>query len=104
MDGATWIDTRFRSAFLLLTRQVGSGSVSARIEAFGTHSHGSVADAEYGENGWAITAAARRPITPFATMVIELIHVESRREQREDVELSPMQDQTLGQLALKLKI
>ncbi len=104
MNGATWVDTRFRSAFLLLNRQVGSGSVSARIEAFGTHSHGSVVASEYGENGWAISAAARRPITPFATMLIELLHVESRREQREDVGLSPKQDQTLGQLALKLKI
>jgi len=104
MAGATWIDTRFRSAFLLLTRQVGSGSVSARVEAFGTRSRGSVADSEYGENGWAITAAARRPLTSFATMVVEIIHVESRREQREDVGLSPMQDQTLGQLAFKLKI
>jgi hypothetical protein len=104
MAGATWTDTRFRSAFVLLTRQVGPGSVSARVEAFGTHSRGSVADGEYGEDGWAITAAARRPIAPFATLVIEIIHVESRREQREDAELSPMQDQTLGQLALKLKI
>jgi hypothetical protein len=103
-DGSTWIDTRFRSAYLLVTRQVGSGSVAARIEAFGTRSHGSIIGPEYGENGWAITAAARRPIAPFATMLIEILHVESRREQREDVDLSPKQDQNLAQLALRLRM
>lgn len=103
-NGATWVDTRFRSAYLLLTRQVGSGSVSGRIEAFGTRCHGSVVDSEYGEDGWAITAAARRPIAPFATMLIEVVHVESRRDQRQDVELSPKQEQNLAQLALRLRI
>ncbi len=100
MDGATWIDTRFRSAFLLLTRQVGSGSVSARIEAFGTRSHGSVVGPRIWRERLGDHRRRRCRSRPLRPWLIEIIHVESRREQREDADLSPKQDQTLGQLAL----
>jgi hypothetical protein len=104
MDGAIWVDTDFRAAFLLATRQIGASSVSARLEAFGTRDHGSLMGREENEDGWAITAAARHPVTSWATMLVEVVHVESRRDARLREGLAPRQEQTLGQLALKLKI
>jgi hypothetical protein len=103
-DGVRWVDTHFRSAFLLATRQIGKGSVSARIEAFGTSDHGSYMGPGDNEDGWAVTAAAKRPIAPFATMLLEVVHIESRRGARRRVELSPQQDQNIAQLALRLRI
>ena len=62
MAGKLWVDTRFRSAFLLATRTMPWGSVSARAEAFGARGRGSVLGATTSEDGWAGTLAARRPI------------------------------------------
>jgi hypothetical protein len=103
-DGVIWVDTDFRSAFILATRQIGESSVSARFEAFGTRDHGSFMGREENEDGWAITAAARHPLTPWATMMVEIIHVDSKRAARLREDLSPQQGQTLGQLAFRLKI
>ena len=98
-----WVDTRFRSAFLLATQRVGVGTVSARAEAFGTRSRGSEMPEEYGEEGWAITAAARRPITRNATVLVEALHVESRRDARDDLGIDEHQAQTVlrGQLRVQ---
>jgi hypothetical protein len=103
-NGVIWVDTDFRSAFLLATRQIGKSSVSARIEAFGTRDHGSFMGRSENEDGWAVTAAARHPITSYATMLFEIVHIESRRAAREREGLSPRQDQNLAQLALRLRI
>ena len=47
-----WVDTQFRSAFLLATRRLGdASSVSARAEVFGTRGRGSVLGAETDEDG-----------------------------------------------------
>ncbi|MEI9926711.1 MAG: hypothetical protein WDN44_02070 [Sphingomonas sp.] len=60
MPTRIWVDTRFRSAFLLATRGFARGSVSARIEAFGTaRPVAACSTGEYSEDGWALAAAAR---------------------------------------------
>ena len=99
--GRRWIDMRFRSAFLLVTHPVGSGSVAGRIEAFETHHRGSWWDDEYDDSGWSATIAGRRRWGPV-TALIELIHVSSDNDSREVVELDPKQSQTRLEADLRL--
>ena len=102
-NGRLWIDTRFRSAFLLATRRLGDASaLSARIEAFGTRGRGSEEGPESGEDGWAVTGAGRHNLGEHVSLLAELLHVESRRGERERVGLAPRQEQTVAQFALRV--
>ena len=101
-NGVIWVDTRFRSAYLLLTRHFERGSVSGRIEAFGTRNRGSTLTSEDDEDGWAVTLAARRGFGKLATGLIELLHVESDRAARERAGIAPKQSQTQLQMALRV--
>lgn len=103
MNGARWIDMRFRSAFLLATRTIGDGSVSARGEAFSTRNRGSVVTTDDSEHGWAMTIAARKPICRFVTALAEGVHIDSRRESRLRLGLDPHQDQNVVRLTLRLR-
>jgi hypothetical protein len=100
--GEPWVDTRFRAAYALVTRTIGQGSLSGRIDAFGTSNMGSVIGAEDSEHGWAATLAARRSFGPHVTLLAEALHIESDRGARLRVGLKPLQNQTLLQLALRL--
>lgn len=102
-SGVIWVDTRFRSAFLLATRSVGRGAVSARVEAFATRNRGSLVGSDEAEDGWALTAAARRPIGPHFTLLAELLHVDSRRPARALRGLAPSQRSSQLQLALRAR-
>lgn len=102
MPSKLWVDTQFRSAFLLATRQTGWGSVSLRGEAFGTRGHGSVLGAATSEDGWAATLAARHPIGKHLTVLIEGLHVESDRAERARIGDPAHQRQNQIQLALRL--
>lgn len=103
MQGRIWVDTDFRSAFALLTRAVGSGSASGRIEAFETRGGGSVAATADEEKGWAATIAARRPFGEHISLLAELLHVESTRDARLRDGIDPRQTQTLVQIALRVR-
>ena len=96
-----WIDMRFRSAFLLVSRSVGKFGLAARIEAFETRHRGSWWDDEYDEDGWAATLAGKREWGPF-TGLVELIHVSSDNPAREHVGLEPQQTQTRLQADLRV--
>ena len=102
MPDQLWVDTRFRSAFALVTQTIGKGSVSGRIEAFGTRGLGSVLGTDESEHGWAATFAARRSFGDHVTVLGEALHVESERGARTRSSLDPQQDQTVVQLALRL--
>ena len=102
MPDRIWVDTRFKSAFALVTRTIGKGSVSGRVEAFGTRGNGSVLGTDESENGWAATLAARRSFGDHVTLLAEALHVESNREARVRSGLDPRQNQTLLQLAIRL--
>jgi hypothetical protein len=99
--GRHWIDMRFRSAFLLVTRPVGKVGLAARIEAFETRHRGSWWDEEYDEDGWAATVAGKREWGPFIGLV-ELIHVSSVSPAREHVGLESRQKQSRLQADLRL--
>jgi hypothetical protein len=98
-----WVDCRFRSAFALITKPIGKTNLAARIEAFATRQHGSLVGDESEEDGWAATLAAHRDLTPNLTAFIELLHVSSRREQREELGLDARQHQTQIQADLRVR-
>ena len=104
IGGERWVDTRFRSAFALVTRTVRDGSVSARVEVFGTRAHGSVTGAEDSEDGWAATLAARRNFSEHFSVLAELLHVRSKRDARLRDGLSPDQQQNVAQLSLRVRL
>ena len=101
-DGRRWVDGRFRSAYLLASRPIGSIGLAARIEAFDTSNRGSLATDSYDETGWAGMLAAKREWGPVAGLV-ELLHVSSRREERDELGLAPRQRQTQLQTEVRIR-
>ena len=91
--GRHWVDDRFRSAFVLLTHKFGPFGIAARAEAFDTRNLGSDVGSEYNDTGWSAMLAGKREWGPV-TGLIELLHVSSQRENREDAALKPRQRQT----------
>jgi len=103
-NGIVWVDTRYRSAFALLTHPVGAGAVSVRGEWFDTAEHGSrMVHADESENGWAMTAALRYPVWKYATAFLEALHVESDRGARQRAGLPAKEAQTVLQAALRFR-
>ena len=98
------VDTRFRSAFALVTQRFGErASLSLRGEGFSTRNHGSEVDSADDEHGWAITAAAKRKLGSHLTAFVELLHVDSRREARARDGLASHQRQTQLQGSLRVR-
>jgi hypothetical protein len=100
-EGRRWVNNRFRSAFVLLTRPFGSIQLTSRLDAFGTRNRGTDVDDEYDETGWSAMLAAKHD-WPHFTGLLELIHVSSRREDREEAGLEPRQHQTQLQAQLRM--
>lgn len=103
MGGMRWVDTRFRSAFAMATRQLPEGSATARIEWFGTRNDGSGLLPADDEDGWAGTLAARRELTPWLTAFAEYVHVESDKQARARAGLAARQSQDQVQIALRAR-
>jgi hypothetical protein len=99
--GRHWVDMRFRSAFLLVSRPIGSVGVAARIEAFDTRNRGSWWGDEYDDSGWAATLAGKRQWGRF-TGLVELIHVSSDNGSREVLGINSQQSQTRLEADLRL--
>jgi hypothetical protein len=100
--GRRWIDDRFRSAFALLTHSFGPFAIAARAEAFDTRNRGSDVGTEYDDTGWSAMLAAKRQ-WGAVTGLVELLHVSSRRENREDAGLRPRQRQTQLQAEARIR-
>ena len=99
--GERWINNRFRSAFVLLSRPFGRLGLSTRLDLFDTRNRGSDVREEYDDKGWSAMLAAKREWTHF-TGLVELLHVSSRREDREEAGLEPRQHQTQLQAELRM--
>ena len=100
--GRRWIDNRFRSLFVLLTRPFGAVRLTARLDGFDTRNRGSDVRDEYDDKGWAALLAAKRDWDRFSG-IVELLHVSSRREDREESGLEPRQRQTQLQAELRMR-
>ena len=101
MQGRPLVDNRFRSAFVMLVHAFGPFGLAARGEAFDTCNSGSLVGDEYDESGWSAMLAARRDWGAISGLV-ELLHVSSRRQDREEVGLKPRQRQTQLQTSMRI--
>lgn len=102
-DGRRWWDTKFRSAFVMVTHPFGPFGLAARLEAFDVRNHGSLWDDEYDDTGWAAMIAGKRDFGPV-TGVLELLHVSSDREDRhEHMGLAARQRQTQLQTEVRMR-
>ena len=96
-----WIDERFRAAYVMLSRPVGSVGLAARADLFEARNKGSLWDEEYDEHGWAAMLAARRQFGPV-TGLIELLHVWSVNPAREYAGEEDRQRQTQLQAEVRM--
>jgi hypothetical protein len=102
-----WFDVAFASAYALVSRDVGPGALSGRVDYFETTDRNfrpgvDETDHDWGETGWALTADYRWTLTPWANLLFEVAHVESNRPSRLEAGLDRFQTQTLVQSALRL--
>ena len=101
--GRIWVDNRFRSAFALITQELGKGSLSARVEAFATRHRGSGIKSTDNENGLAATIAVQRSIGKHASILLEALHITSKSDARLRDGLSARQVQNQLQGALRFR-
>ncbi|MBO0750124.1 MAG: hypothetical protein J2O44_06820, partial [Porphyrobacter sp.] len=96
-------DVDFVAAYLLLSRELGGGKLTARGDWFRTHDNSYVASDDNNEHGWAGMLAYKHPLAHFADLIVELLHVESERPMRlANAGIAPEQNQTQLQTALRL--
>ena len=103
-QGAIWVDTRFRAAFLRLTHGVGPVALSGRVDLFDTRQRGSWLPAEDDEQGWALTAAATWRLSGPFELLLEWLHVDSERGARQRVGEAAEQRQDVVQAALRVRL
>jgi hypothetical protein len=96
-----WVDTRFRSAFAMITKPFGKVGVAIRGEAFDGHNRGSLWDDEYDEDGWSAMIAGKREFGPI-TGLVELLHVWSDTPAREYAGEESRQRQTQLQAEVRM--
>lgn len=101
--GRIWIENRFRSAFALITQELGKGSLSGRFEAFATRHNGSRINSTDDEQGYAATIAVRRSLNKHASVLVEALHISSKSDARLRDGLSPRQIQTQLQGAFRFR-
>jgi hypothetical protein len=75
-------DVDFAAAYLMLSRELAGGKLSARGDWFRTTDNSFVATDNNNEHGWAAMLAYKHPLTHFAQAIVELLHVESTRPAR----------------------
>ena len=106
VNGQSWVDTDFRSVYVLLTHNFGPFALTGRVEGFGTREHGSEMSPLSSEDGWAWTVAARFPINEHLTILGEALNVQSWRGTRVDLGglPSPFESQAVFQIALRARL
>jgi hypothetical protein len=101
-----WVDTKYRSAYILVARDVvgGQGQISARFELFDTRERGSRMTPDESENGGAGTIAGRWRLSNALTGYLELLHIRSSRGVRVRTGVAPFEAQTVLQASLRLRL
>ncbi|MGE5721110.1 MAG: hypothetical protein ACM3YM_01505 [Sphingomonadales bacterium] len=103
-DDHYWVETRFRSAYLRLSHQIGAVTLSGRTDWFGTRERGSRMERDESERGWAGTAAASWKLSSHVNLLGEVLHIASKRGNRDRLALAPHQAQTVVQASLRLTL
>lgn len=99
-----WVETRFRSAYLRLTQEIGRAALSGRVDLFDTRQRGEYVLADDGEQGWSFTGAADWHLTREAQFILEWLHVESDRLARQRLGTPSQQSQDVVQAAMRLSL
>ncbi|MDB5697320.1 MAG: hypothetical protein JWN69_124 [Alphaproteobacteria bacterium] len=102
LDERYWVETRFRSAYLRVSHQIASVTVSGRYDLFDTHERGYEMEREESEKGWAATGAISWSLSSYVNILGEVLHVRSDRDARVRIGAAPHQQQTTVQAALRL--
>ncbi|HEY5710602.1 MAG TPA: hypothetical protein VIT38_01805 [Allosphingosinicella sp.] len=103
-NGGIWVDTRYRSAYLRLTQEVGRVALSGRADLFDTRQRGSALTAEDDEEGWALTGALDWRLSGQADLILEYMHLDSQRAARARIGLDADQAQNVVQAAMRLRL
>ena len=104
---SVWINLGFTSAYVLATRSFGRSALTGRAEVFSTSDRNfrpatDGPEDNRGEHGWALTAAYRYALTPHAQLLLEAMHIRSRRPSLDEQGLEPLQSQALLQSSMRL--
>jgi hypothetical protein len=76
----------------MVVHRFGSVGLATRFEVFDTRNRGSDVGSEHDDKGWSAMLAAKREWTHF-TGLVELLHVSSKRDDRDLIGLRPRQRQ-----------
>lgn len=99
------VDVDFTTAFVLVSRELGGGKLTARADWFETRDNSFVDRDNNNEQGWAAMLAYKRPLVQFADLIVELLHVSSDRPARaSNAGIAPEQDQTLLQTSVRFHL
>ena len=99
------VDVDFTTAYLLVSHALGSGKLTARADWFETRDNSFVERDDNNEHGWAATLAYKRPLVDFADLLVEVLHVSSKRPARAgNAGFAPEQDQTMVQTSVRFHL
>lgn len=94
-----WVDAGFEAAYVSLTRALGSGGLTVRLDQFSVSDRTNKAVDNNAERGWSALAAYRWDVKPSTQLVFEVLATDSRRPDRTRFGLSAHQRQTVLQTA-----
>jgi len=97
-----WADMGFRAAYLLASRRLADDTLTGRLDWFDTDDRSFQVIDNNDEEGWAATAAWRRPLADHADLLVEAQHVTSKRPSRALAGDDPRQNEFVIQTALRL--
>lgn len=100
-DGTIWVDVGFSAAYLSVSREIGPGVLTGRLDVFATDDRTHVVADNNDEDGHALTAAWRWDVRPGTALVFEAARVDSDRPSRALAGVASRQRQTQGQVALR---
>lgn len=99
--GQVWVDVDFSAAYVSLTRDLGPGAATARIDLFRADDRSLIVQDNNDEDGTALTLAYRWDLAGGMNLTTEAVRVESDRPSRALAGLAARQDQTQVQTALR---
>lgn len=103
-DGAIWVDVGFSAAYLSVSRELGPGVLTGRVDLFDTDDRTHVVADNNDEEGHALTGAYRWDLSPGTALVFEALRIESDRPSRAQAGETPDQVQTVVQTALRFEL
>lgn len=96
-----WIDAGFEAAYVSVTRALGPGGMTGRLDHFSVSDRTNKAVDNNSERGWSALAAYRWDVKPNTQVVFEALTIDSHRPDRARLRLSPDQRQTVLQTAYR---